>query len=77
MLGIWGAEELTSFEAMVAPWEEETGGDVQFTGTRNITADLTLRVEGGNPPDVAAPAEIGLFQDSHVTGHRPMSQCED
>lgn len=61
VMGIWGGEELTSFEAMTRPWEAR-GGDVSFTGTRNITADLTLRVEGGSPPDVAIPAEVGLFQ---------------
>lgn len=76
VLGIWGGEELSSFEAMVAPWEQETGGNVQFTGTRNITADLTLRVESGNPPDVAIPAEIGLFQDFARAGDlQPLSAC--
>jgi alpha-glucoside transport system substrate-binding protein len=76
VLGIWGAEELTSFEAMVAPWEDDTGGSVDFTGTRNITADLTLRVEGGNPPDVAIPAEIGLFQEFARDGKlTPLSEC--
>jgi alpha-glucoside transport system substrate-binding protein len=76
-LGIWGAEELTNFEAMVAPWQDETGGRMSFTGTRNITADLTLRVEGGNPPDVAIPAEIGLMRDFARSGKIvPLSQCQ-
>lgn len=35
VLGVWGGDELASFEAMVAPWEKETGGDMQFTGTRD------------------------------------------
>ena len=58
VLGIWGGDELTNFEAMVKPWKDR-GGDVNFTGTRNITADLTVRVEGNNAPDVAMPAECG------------------
>ncbi|MGE3075901.1 MAG: ABC transporter substrate-binding protein [Dehalococcoidia bacterium] len=61
VLGIWGGDELTKFEDMTKPWKDK-GGDVSFTGTRNITADLTVRVEGNNPPDVAIPAEIGLFK---------------
>jgi alpha-glucoside transport system substrate-binding protein len=61
VLGVWGGDELTKFDAMVKPWNDR-GGDVNFTGTRGITADLTVRVEGGNPPDVAIPAEIGLFE---------------
>lgn len=77
MLGIWGAEELTSFDKMIAPWQQETGGQVDFTGTRNITADLVLRVEGGNPPDIAAPAEIGLFQQFAREGKLiSLDQCE-
>ena len=35
---------------------------MNFTGSREITSLLTTRVQGGNPPDVALPAEIGLFQ---------------
>lgn len=62
VLGIWGAEELTNFTAMVKPWEDSTGGKVDFTGTRDITAVLTTRVEGNNAPDIAIPAEIGLFK---------------
>src|SRR5437868_8661154 len=58
VLGIWGSSELDSFNAMVAGWN----GKVNFTGSREITSLLTTRVEGNSPPDVALPAEIGLFQ---------------
>jgi len=75
-LGIWGGGELDSFDAMVAPWEQETGGSVQFTGTRSITSDLTLRVQGGNPPDIALPAETGLFQQFAKDGKlAKLSDC--
>jgi ABC-type glycerol-3-phosphate transport system substrate-binding protein len=53
VLGVWGGDELASFEAMVAPWEQETGGNMEFTGTRDLIAILTTRVTAGNPPDVA------------------------
>ena len=53
VLGVWGGDELASFQAMVAPWEEETGGTMEFTGTRDLIAILTTRVVAGNPPDVA------------------------
>ncbi|HET6615638.1 MAG TPA: ABC transporter substrate-binding protein [Dehalococcoidia bacterium] len=72
VLGIWGDEELASFEAMVAGW----GGKMNFTGTRDITAILTTRVEGGNAPDVAVPAEVGLFQQFAREGKlTPLSAC--
>jgi alpha-glucoside transport system substrate-binding protein len=77
VLGIWGDEEAVSFEAMVAPWETDTGGDMAFTGTRDITTLLTTRVEGGNPPDVAIPAEVGRFLQFAKEGKlTPLSACE-
>jgi len=62
VLGVWGDEELDNFKAMVKPWEDDTGGTVEFTGTRDLTAILTSRVEGGNPPNIAIPPEVGLFR---------------
>jgi alpha-glucoside transport system substrate-binding protein len=62
VLGIWGDDELPNFEAMVRPWEDSEGASMDFTGTRGVAAILTSRVEGGNPPDVAIPAEVGLFR---------------
>ena len=68
VLGIWGETELESFDAMYQPWQEDTGGTVEFTGTRDITAILTTRVEGGNPPHIAIPAEVGLFRQFVADG---------
>ena len=76
VLGIWGDEELVSFEAMVDPWELDKGGSMEFTGTRDITTVLTTRVEGGNPPDVAIPAEVGRFLQFAGEGKlTPLSDC--
>lgn len=72
VVGIWDGEELASFEAMVEGW----GGEMNFTGTREITALLSQRVPG-NPPDVAIPAEIGLFRRFAQEGLlTPLSECE-
>ena len=61
-MSVWGEEEQTNFEAMVRPWQNETGGELEYTGTRDLTAILTTRVEGNNPPDIAIPPEVGLFR---------------
>ncbi len=53
VLGVWGGDELASFQAMVAPWEAQTGGAMGFSGTRDLIAILTTRIQAGNPPDVA------------------------
>ena len=76
VLGIWGSDELPNFESMVEPWQEETGAEMSFTGTRGLTALLTSRVEGGNPPDIAIPAEVGTFRQFAQAGQLvPLSEC--
>jgi len=76
VLGIWGEEEIDDFDAMVQPWKDDTGGDVAFTGTRDINAILRTRVEGGDPPDVAIVANSGIFFDLAREGElTPLSEC--
>ncbi len=53
VIGTWGGSEQDSFMAMVAPFQNATGAQVQFTGTRDLNAVLTTQVQGGNPPDLA------------------------
>jgi alpha-glucoside transport system substrate-binding protein len=75
-LGIWGEEEIDDFNAMVQPWKDDTGAEVDFTGTRDINSILTTQVSGGDPPDVAIPASLGIFQDLARDGSlTPLSEC--
>jgi alpha-glucoside transport system substrate-binding protein len=53
VMGVWGGEELKAFRSVIAPWENRTGGRVEFEGTRDLAAILRARVLGGNPPDLA------------------------
>ena len=53
VLGVWDGDELESFQAMVTPWEAQTGGAMAFSGTRDLIAVLRTRVIAGNPPDIA------------------------
>ncbi len=77
VLGIWGDTELQDFQTMVDPWQTSTGATMNFTGTRSITTDLNTRVDGGSPPDVAIPAEVGLFQQYAKEGKlKPLSSCD-
>jgi alpha-glucoside transport system substrate-binding protein len=64
VMGVWTGAEAEAFQKMLAPFEEETGITVEFTGTRDLPAILTTRVEAGNPPDVAAmpnPGQMATF----------------
>ena len=53
VIGTWGGTEEEAFRAMVAPFEEATGVEVQYTGTRDINTVLSTGVQSGILPDVA------------------------
>ena len=53
VIGTWGGDEQKNFLAMVAPWEQQTGNKVKYTGTRDINTVLTTGVASGVLPDLA------------------------
>ena len=55
--------EPESFRVVVSPWEDLTGGKVDDVGTRDILDVLTIRVAGGNPPDIAVLSTPGTMQE--------------
>lgn len=78
VLGVWGGEELASFQAAVAPWEQETGFAMAFSGTRDLTAILTTRIQANNPPDIAILPNPGLMQELAREGKlRPLDGVLD
>ena len=75
VLVVWGGEELESFEAMVAPFEEETGITVEVESTRDLNAVLTTRLAGGNPPDVAGlPGPGPMAEFARAGDLKPLPQ---
>ena len=63
VLGVLGGEELDDFLAVIEPFEEATGIDVEYEGTRDFGAVLQTRVDGGNPPELAVTPAIGLIAE--------------
>jgi len=53
ILAVYADAEQESFEAMIQPWVDEHGVEVQYSATRDINAQLTTQIAGGNPPDIA------------------------
>jgi len=53
--------EADAFEATVVPFEERTGIDVVYEGSADFPAQIGIRVEGGNPPDIAMFPQPGLW----------------
>ncbi len=67
ILAVWADAEQDSFLAMIQPWVDKTGVQVNYESTRDINATLTTRIEGGNPPDVAGlpgPGAMAQFARS-------------
>ena len=64
VIGTWGGDEEKNFKAMVAPWEQQTGNTVKYTGTRDINTVLTTGVASGVLPDLAGlpgPGQMNQF----------------
>ncbi|MCF7890145.1 ABC transporter substrate-binding protein [Candidatus Bipolaricaulota bacterium] len=60
----WSGEELEAFKKTVKIFEEDTGIDVTVESIgRDIATVLVTRVEGGNPPDVAAIPNPGQMEE--------------
>ena len=67
ILGPETGPEAEGFLEAFAPFEERTGIDVQYTGTRDATTELNLALEAGEPPDIVVipqPGRIIQFAES-------------
>jgi alpha-glucoside transport system substrate-binding protein len=51
------------FVESMKKFEEQTGIDVRYNGSSDFESLITVRVEGGDPPDIAAFPQPGLLQD--------------
>lgn len=68
VMATWGGDEQDSFLAMVAPWEEKTGARVEFTSTRDITAQITAGIASGQLPDLAGVPGPGQVREWFESG---------
>jgi alpha-glucoside transport system substrate-binding protein len=69
VIGTWGGDEQTAFLKMVAPWEQQTGAKVKYTGTRDINTVLTTGVASGVLPDLAGlpgPGQLAEYAQAGV-----------
>jgi alpha-glucoside transport system substrate-binding protein len=53
ILAVYADAEQESFLAMIQPWADEHGVEIEYSSTRDINAQLTTQIAGGNPPDIA------------------------
>ncbi|MEM9089320.1 MAG: ABC transporter substrate-binding protein [Cyanobacteria bacterium P01_F01_bin.53] len=62
VLGAIVGDQQVRLEAALAPFEQETGIDVIYEGTDAFTTLLPVRVDSGEPPDVAMFPQPGLMK---------------
>jgi alpha-glucoside transport system substrate-binding protein len=65
-VNIFGAfvdEDANRFNASMVPFEEATGIDIEYEGSGDFETLITVRSEGGSPPDIAVFPQPGLARD--------------
>ena len=63
ILGVIIGEQQEKLEQALAPFTEETGIEVVYEGTDTFATTLPIRVDSGNPPDLAMFPQPGLMAD--------------
>ncbi|WP_139085201.1 ABC transporter substrate-binding protein [Bacillus sp. FJAT-27264] len=56
------------FENSIKEFEEKTGIDIQYEGSKEFEATINIRVDGGNAPDIADFPQPGLLAAIAKTG---------
>lgn len=78
ILGNFGGQEEQGLLASLAAFEEETGIDIQYTSDQDFATTILLRVDTGDPPDIAFfPQPGGVFQLAERGAVVPIDQFLD
>ena len=62
MTGPFVDADAVKFNNSVAKFEEETGIDIQYEGSKEFEASISVRVEAGDPPDIVDFPQPGLLE---------------
>ncbi|HEY4390276.1 MAG TPA: ABC transporter substrate-binding protein [Paenibacillus sp.] len=68
MMGPFVDADQVKFENAVKDFEQKTGIDIQYEGTKEFEATINIRVDGGNAPDIADFPQPGLLAAIAKTG---------
>jgi alpha-glucoside transport system substrate-binding protein len=61
LVGVMVDDEIPKVEASLKPFEDATGIDVQYEGTKEFEATINVRVDAGDAPDVVDFPQPGLL----------------
>lgn len=68
MFGPFVDADQVKFETSIKEFEEKTGIDIQYEGSKEFEATINIRVDGGNAPDIADFPQPGLLASIAKTG---------
>ena len=68
MFGPFTDEDAVKFNGSIAAFEEATGIDVQYEGSKEFETTISVRVDAGDPPDIADFPQPGLLENLAGTG---------
>lgn len=61
MAGPFTDNDAVKFDNSIKEFEDKTGIDIQYEGSKEFEASISIRVDGGNPPDVVDFPQPGLL----------------
>ncbi len=68
MSGPFTDNDAVKFNESVREFETRTGIDIQYEGSKEFEASISIRINGGNPPDVVDFPQPGLLANFVKTG---------
>ncbi|MEJ2412772.1 MAG: hypothetical protein P8Y34_07240, partial [Anaerolineales bacterium] len=69
MAGPFTDEDAVKFDNSIAAFEEATGIDIQYEGSKEFEASISIRVEAGDAPDIADFPQPGLLKTLVAKGY--------
>lgn len=69
MQGPFTDADAVKFDNSVKTFEDATGIDIQYTGSKEFEANISIIVEGGNPPDIVDFPQPGLLKTLVAKGY--------
>jgi len=61
MAGPFTDNDAVKFDESIKSFEEKTGIDIQYSGSKEFEASIAISIEGGNPPDIVDFPQPGLL----------------
>jgi alpha-glucoside transport system substrate-binding protein len=63
IFGPWLTEDQEHFEAVIAPFVEATGANVEYSGSDSFEQQIVIDTQAGSPPNIAVFPQPGLAAD--------------